>query len=381
MDQSGNVYGTTSYGGKHGDEDVGVVYELVPNAQGTYKEYTLHDFCKQASCKDGAAPFGKLIIDKDGHLFGTTAAGGKYDAGVIFELSHFANAWHYSVIYNFCPLSGCKDGLEPVAGLAYVGQSSGAPWDEFSPLFGTTANGGQYGHGVTFELVEDGSLWNYTVIHNFNTSRGPDVLLVDSSFNVYGTTETGGKYNGGLMYKLAGGTWTETVLHNFCAETNCADGMTPFGGLSMDSSGNLYGTAGEGGSGSRTACGNSDGCGVAFERTAGGTFSVLYNFCSLSQCSDGYDPEGGLIVDSLGHLYATTELGGEPNNGGAGVFFELASSQGSWAESVLYTFCTTNCLDGAAPEGGLLKDAKGNYWGETFSGGHHNDGTAFELIP
>jgi uncharacterized repeat protein (TIGR03803 family) len=202
---------------------------------------------------------------------------------------------------------------------------------------------------------------------------------MNSAGDLFGTTQSGGTYGGGALYKLAAGSWTGSVLHNFCASANCADGTVGAGRLLIDASGNLFGETSFGGAYGGSACsgGNPPGCGVVFEHTAGGSYKVLYNFCAKSpHCSDGAKPYyTGLTMDASGNLYGLTEKGGDHN----GVLFELAN--GTWSEAVLHTFCSkSNCIDGRYPEGTLLRDASGNLYGATIGGGQNCDfGTLFEL--
>jgi hypothetical protein len=140
------------------------------------------------------------------------------------------------------------------------------------------------------------------------------------------------------------GKWTEKVLHHFTG----TDGGFPAAGLIFDTAGNLYGTAGLGANGN----------GVVFKLTpkpdGSWSESVLYSFCSLSNCSDGGAPLAGLTFDQAGNLYGTTTYGGNSNVGG--VAFKLTPNQdGTWSESVLYTFCSlSNCDDGANPHSNLI---------------------------
>ncbi|HEY3778200.1 MAG TPA: choice-of-anchor tandem repeat GloVer-containing protein [Rhizomicrobium sp.] len=355
MDNSGILYGTTFRGGK---ANTGEVFELVPDA-GKYKFSVLHDF----GANDGY-PDGELILDKEGNLYGTFEGTGA-NVGAVFGLTYNGTKWKFAVLHQF---SGA-DGEYPQAGLTYAGQTSGKPWDDSSPLFGTVASGGTYGNGVAFELVRSGSSWTETVIHNFEDSAYPNRLLEDTAGNLWGTTQTGGKYGGGLMFKLASGTWTETVFHNFCNTQNCADGSAPFGQLSMDSSGNVYGTTSLGG----TNCQDNGGCGVVFQRTSGGTYLVLYNFCSIANCGDGETPLAGVILDSAGHLFGTTLSGGI---NGLGTAFELATN----GESAIYSFCAkSDCSDGERPAAPLIMDSAGRLFGTT--SGLGGGGNAFELKP
>jgi len=377
MDQAGNLYGTTAIGGKYYE---GVVFKLIPNAKKTkYAEHILKNFCAKPSCPGGKDPLAGLIMDVDGNLYGTTGSGGKFGGGVVFKMAHRDNGWSFSVIHSFCGANDCAGGTGPTTRLSYVGQASGAPWDEFSPLFGTTYYGGANGKGVAYQLTEDGSLWNYEVLHSFNASNGsdsadPGPVLVDSSLNLYGVTASGGRYGFGVLYRLAGGTWKETTLHNFCAEPNCADSGLGLGQLAMDAAGDLFGA---------TLRGGAHGSGGIFERTAGGAYSVIYNFCSQQGCTDGFYPAGGLTMDAGGELFGATVDGGTGDNG---TIFKLSYDSGTqqWTENILYNFCghDRDCKKGKEPHASLIVDASGNLYGTTFDGGANGDGgTVFELTP
>jgi uncharacterized repeat protein (TIGR03803 family) len=129
----------------------------------------------------------------------------------------------------------------------------------------------------------------------------------------------------------SGGGWKEKVLHSFCA-SDCSDGYQPQAGLIFDAAGNLYGTARFGGN-----C--FDACGAVFELmpTSGGnwTLKVLYDFTGGP---DGSQPLAGLTFDTAGNLHGTTVFGG---NTGFGVVFRLKpNSSGGWTESVLHTSTT-----------------------------------------
>jgi uncharacterized repeat protein (TIGR03803 family) len=234
-------------------------------------------------------------------------------------------------------------------------------------------------------------------------------LIVDASGNLYGTTNGGGSANSsdcnvgscgyGTVFKLSpsGSDYTKTVLYNFCSQTNCTDGATPYAGLIEDAAGDLYGT---------TYNGGANGGGTVFKLTPSGngyTESVLYNFCSQSQgsaaCTDGVNPQAGVIQDSSGNLYGTTNLGGTgvPLVDGAyayGTVFMLAPSGSGYNYAVLYNFCppssTAFCTDGAAPNAALIEDASGNLYGTTVLGGTGTHalecaglgcGTVFKLSP
>src|SRR5580658_9211707 len=191
-----------------------------------------------------------------------------------------------------------------------------------------------------------------SVLHSFGTSpdgRYPAAGLVfDSAGNLYGMTGDGGGYNYGTVFELtpnAGGGWTELVLHSF-NPNNTKDGASPFGGLVIDASGNLYGTT--------ELSTGSNGAGTVFEMVAqaGGGWKekILHTFTANS--AGGQYPESTLILDTAGNLYGTTSYGGSGTNCGTlacGTVFELVhSASGTWTEKVLHTL-TNDGTDGYTP--------------------------------
>ena len=174
-----------------------------------------------------------------------------------------------------------------------------------------------------------------------------------------------------LMFGAMMHAQTYTVLYNFCSQPNCTDGSTPYSSLIKGPHGNLFGTTAEGGN----AC-KSTGCGTVFELTPDGIYSVLYNF---KGSPDGSVPIEGLFRDSAGNLYGTTAIGGTGDNG---TIFEITTSG---SEKVLYRFTGGN--DGYSPQGPLVQDSKGNFLGTTYGGGPYycfegyTCGTVFELTP
>jgi uncharacterized repeat protein (TIGR03803 family) len=197
-------------------------------------------------------------------------------------------------------------------------------------------------------------------------------VIKDSAGNLYGATAGGGTYYQGVVFKLAP-DGTETVLYNFCSQNNCTDGANPIGGLIRDTAGNLYGTTLSGG--------NLSDLGVVFKVAPDGNETVLYSFCSQDNCSDGGYPRAGVIEDQSGNLYGTAEFGGGLNCDGetCGVIFEIAAD-GTY--TVLHKF---SGVDGGNPIGGLIRDTAGNLYGTTFDGGKYGgyfgDGVVFRLAP
>jgi uncharacterized repeat protein (TIGR03803 family) len=178
-----------------------------------------------------------------------------------------------------------------------------------------------------------------------------------------------------LILLLQAAEAQETVLYNF---SGGSDGNSPKGTLVQDSQGNLYGTTTFGGD---LSCDPPSGCGTVFEVAPAGIETVLYSFNPSKHSGDGSGPQAGLVFDSKGNLYGTTQYGG--NSSGTGTVFELSPNpSGGWTETVLYQFCLVggNCTDGSTPYSSLVFDQQGNLYGTTFAGGTGN-GVVFELSP
>jgi uncharacterized repeat protein (TIGR03803 family) len=377
FDAAGNLYGTTYFGGApnacFASYGCGTIFRLTPNPDGTWSETVLHSF----DLNNGAYPDQNLIFDAAGNLLGAASVGG--DAGVAFELMPGPGGWNYSVIHQF--VSDRHDGVSPESILFL---------DATGNLFGTTAGGGTRDGGTVYELSPaGGGSWTESILVDFNGNNaapggnGPAAgFIEDAAGNLYGTTSAGGNpvcaAGCGTIFELSpngDGTWTKLILHRF----NGADGAMPVADLVADGSGNLYGTATEGGGG----LGCFAGCGTLFKlaKTPAGSWklSVLHTFKNYS----GGSPETRLVFDSKGNLYGTTIIGGLrtacPIQHGCGVVFKLSPSPtGTWKYSVLYKF--QNGADGALPAG-IVRDQAGNIYGTTRWGGANGLGTIFEITP
>jgi uncharacterized repeat protein (TIGR03803 family) len=374
-DHAGNLYGTTKFGGSSTvcSSTCGTVFKLSPNADGTWIEEILYNFCSESSCQDGALPEAGLVFDSKGNLYGTTSAGGTHSYGTVFQLSppsSPSDSWTETVLYSFCSNyqeNTCLDGAAPLSQLTF---------DMFGDLYGTTSSGGTGGTsggccegGTVFKLSPSGGGWTETVIYNFCTAGGicadgvaPQAgVTFDKYGNLYGTTIAGGDYrSNGTVYKLTPGQngWTETVLQTSKQSLAAA----PRGAVSIDQLGNLYSTF--------SARGQL-GYGGLFRLGAhGGGTEFSFNG------SNGNMPAAGVLLDGKrSALYGTTEIGGV-NNAGT-IFTVTAPAQAS----VLYSFCSqSNCSDGQGPLASLLEDSSGNLYGTTKLGGANNQGVVFELV-
>jgi uncharacterized repeat protein (TIGR03803 family) len=259
--------------------------------------------------------------------------------------------------------------------------------DAAGNLYGTAYYGGNSncirGCGTVFELTEANGKWKQKVLHHFE-NNGKDgyypvaSLIFDAAGNLYGTTSQGGAYQVGTIFELMpenDGKWNEKILHSFVSTS--ADGWIPDAALAFDAAGNLFGTTNFGGA--------YQDYGTVFKLTPGanGHWSekVLHSFDFNG--TDGYNPLAGLVLDSSGNLYGTTDTGGTTTNGA--VFEMTPRKNGSWTEKVLYNF--TGGSDGALSDAGLVLDAAGSLYSTTLAGGDPHCyegggcGTVFKLSP
>ena len=336
------------------------------------KESVLYSFSGPPA--DGGSPSGSLVRDNvTGDLYGTTQNGGPSNFGIVFKLHPNGDgSYTETVLYSFDATSG--DGQLPVAGLVIDGSGN---------LYGTTQAGGgstacQFGCGTVFELVKSSGSYTEKVLHSFTGApdgQSPGSLSMDTSGNLYGTTEFGGsakstsicKAGCGAVFELANNSGSYTYSVLFSFSIAGLYGMNPAGSVVIDSSGNLYGTTPSGGHAS--ACGVALGCGVVYELVnSSGVYapSVLYNFVGVP---DGELPGSNLILDAQGNLYGTASGGVSTacSSFGCGAVFKLhPNGGGSYTESLLYSF--TGSPDGQYP-GNLEVDASGDFYGITGAGG------------
>jgi uncharacterized repeat protein (TIGR03803 family) len=272
-------------------------------------------------------------------------------AAFVLIADHPALAQSQTVLYSFCSAgTSCPDGEDASSSLVADGAGN---------FYGTTQSGGigvGYGQGTVFEISPDGDGgWTETVLYAFTgeADGGEPVspVMLDSQGNLYGTAQNGGAYRYGVVFKLtpAGQTWTETVLHSFAGGS---DGENPTSGLIMDSQGNLYGT--------------SDLC--AFELSpSGGSWNlqVLYQ--------SGGGTHAALTMDPAGNLFGVNSLS---------YVFEISpNGSGGWNPVTIIHEFTGASGDGYYPEGTLVLDKAGNLYGTTTNGGTNNFGTVYELSP
>jgi len=377
-DTAGNIYGTTEFGGA----GYGVVYKVDPGGQ----ETVIYTF---TGGSDGAYPFGGVIRDVAGNLYGATTGGGttagpcssfpygNLGCGVVFKLD---TTGHETVLHTF---TGGTDGGNTAAGVIV---------DHAGNLYGTVGLGGitnsfcSYGCGFVYRVSVSGI---YSVLHNFQGGTGggdpQGGLIRDAAGNLYGTTAISNP-GSGVVYRLNPQGY-ETVLHRFAG----TDGSVPFARLTLDASGSLYGTTSNGGP-------NGADAGVVFKVDATGHETTLYSFTAGA---DGAYPQGHLTLDSSGNLYGTNQdvvYKLQTNGGQLQVLFSFTQDgafpvagvvlhggylygttvQGGAANggvaykvdplghtTILYTF--NPAVSGWEPWAGVIADGAGNLYGTTLN--------------
>ena len=246
FDQSGNIYGTTIGGGNEGD---GVVCELTPSAGG----WTQTELYSPGDLSLFSAPYGGVVFDNAGNLYGTSRYGGYGGAGNVYRLSFSGSSWKAQSLHQFEERG--NDGAQPIGGLII---------DASGNLYGSTSIGGPGGGGTVFEITFANGSWTFSTLYNFpyvSDNGGPqDKLVMDAAGNLYGTAFADGAYGYGSVFKLSPGAdgWSYTSLHDF---TGGDDGANPYSNVVFDANGNVYGTTSAGGSSGDC----SGGCGVVWE--------------------------------------------------------------------------------------------------------------------
>ena len=384
LDAEGNLYGTASNGGIfncgfNNAFGCGTVFEL-KRSQGVWKLEVLYSF---TGGSDGGGLQAGVIFDKAGNLYGT--AGALYGGpGTVFKLSPNSHGgWTQSTIYAF-NCSG-SDGCVPQGDLVF--DSQGNLFGTTSSGAGGNCGMFNNGCGAVFELTPhaNGS-WTETTVHSFagapNDGAGPVAGVVfDATGNIYGTTQYGGSGSCGRFsalppgcgtsYKLtfSAGTWKETLLYDIVRGDGF--GIYPPGELFFDNPNRLLGVTLRGG----------DGVGTVFElnytREKGWRETQPHIFYSVP---DGDFPMGKLAADTKGDLLGVTQSGG----GGSGTVFELKHLQNGWKERIVHNFAGPP--DGAYPYAGLVSDSQGHLYGTTQGGGAGTGcdgpcGTVYEVTP
>lgn len=366
-DGQGNFYGTTSKGGKHA---AGTVFRI--GRDGTLT--TIYAF-KGGS--DGASPVAGVNFGPDGALYGTTVTGGVTSSenrratngtggtecnanggcGIVFRLT---TDGHETIVHVF---TGELDGAHPEGSVTF---------DRKGNLYGTTAGGGMSGgagSGTVYKILPKGK---EKILHAFGLGVDAEVpvanVVLDKAGNIFGAALEGTEYQEGAIFKITP-DGVESLLH---ALGFSVDGGLPASDLMIDKTGNLYGTAAQGGEFA---------VGTVFKVAQDGEFTVLHHFAGIEgDTIDGSRPNGGVVADAKGNLYGTTREGGAHDHG---VIYKIAPDG---KETLLHEFTGGN--DGSDPSATLALDDAGNIYGTTVYGGSTKGacgslgcGTVFRLTP
>lgn len=336
----------------------------------------LHSF---GNTGDGFVPLAGQVFDAQGNLYGVTNLGGLQSGcrgdgcGTVYQLKPNSDGSWTETVIH-----------------AFDGNDGAFPWA--SPILDSQGNldGSTYGESYypdfVYQLMKgsDGT-WTESILHQFSGSgdgSDPGELTLDASGNIYGTTSGGvSLYDTGTVFTLNRSLgWLERLLHVFVQYPSLG-GAGPYDGITFDANGNLYGTTIQGGTYDR---------GVVYKLTSqGGVFSsketVLYDFAGVP---DGETPLG-VIFGPDGSLYGVTQGGGYNGNNtcdlGCGTVYKLTpNSDGTWTKTVLYAF-RGGPHDGATPTRRVTFDQAGNIYGTTVGGGNSCNpypcGTVFKLTP
>lgn len=372
IDQAGNLYGTTAYGG------TGACSFQQPSGCGTVFRMTLKNsawiFFPTYSfggwtVGDGMFPMGRVVFGPDGRLYGTTPEGGTrancshgslIGCGTVFSLRPQATPpptpfkpWQETVVYRF---QSVPDGAAPVGEIAF---------DRNGNLYGATETGGSGGGGSVYELLPSQN-WSKSILYSTaDVNEIRSGVTLDSRGNVYATTYEGGPQDDGSVFEVTrtGSGWIGSVLHSFSGN----DGLGVTAGVILDPSGNLYGA---------TINGSPDGNAYVYELSpsAGGwTYTSLYGIAQ----SYGGGPAANLVMDAAGNLYGTT-VGDYYTQNPYGSVFKLSSSNGVWQYTELHRF--TGGADGGTPHSNVVIDTAGNLYGTASAGGSGCNGTGCGVV-
>jgi uncharacterized repeat protein (TIGR03803 family) len=231
FDAAGNLYGTTYFGGSNAQ---GVVFELTPS-NGSWTESATYIF---SGSNDGANPYSGVIFDKADNLYGTTWTAGENGYGTVFQLKPSGSSWEENTLHAF---QSASDGGKPFGGVVFdsAGNLYGATSSGGSGNGGTAYELLPSNGNWSFDVI-----YSFTGSAYLPGSYGN--LTMDAAGNLYGTTTKDGAHSAGTVFKLtpSNGGWTETDLYDF---SGGSDGGVPYGSVLIDASGNLYGTASAGG--------------------------------------------------------------------------------------------------------------------------------------
>jgi len=344
IDNAGNLYGTTVFGGS---AKFGNVWKI---AAGTNTITTVASF----NGTNGQYPYGGVTVDGNGNLYGTTYNGGTGYSGSGYPDPGTGNGVVWKIAAGTCTITP----LAKFAGPNGVNPYAGVTIDSSGNLYGTTYKGGVNGCGVVWEIAAGTNTivpldsFSYSTT-GFGSYGG---VSFDANGNMYGTTSAGGASVGGTVWEIAAGTSTITTVANFTITT----GKAPQCNVTIDSAGNLYGVTGQGGAGKRGS----------IWKIAAGTRSIT-TVASFNGSNGAY-PYGGVLIGNDGSIYGTANSGGAK---GYGVVWKVASCTSTITNLVTFN----GSGNGSNPYSYLAADASGNLYGTASYGGSSTQGNVFKI--
>ena len=352
-----------------GANDKGTVYSLTPSETGArWKHNVLHDF----DGTDGSEPFSDLARGQDGTLYGTTSAGAQAN-GTVFALMPptTGSKWKLQTLHVFT--GSATDGGIPFAGVVRGPDGS---------LFGTTIAGGTASQGTAYMLSPPtrGNNWQFRLLTSFvsGTDGGQPfgMLTLDSQGSLFGTTTRGGTVDCdcGTVFMLVppqtGNHWHKAILHRFVGHP---DGSNPYSQLVIDQAGALLGS---------TYLGGTLDHGTVFRLSPPAPPRAKWSITNLTSFdrANGYGPlfYGPLVVDDGGAIYGTTQNSTASETGGT-VFRLTPVNSKRWRQTSLHTFGATP--DGFTPDAAVTRDTQGRLFGTTVLGGTQGLGAVFVVTP
>ena len=351
LGSDGYFYGTMAVGGPY---EAGSLFKIDPSSG---ISTTVINFTGRGTNNRGASPWGDLVSDGAGFIWGTTMSGGTDNNGTVFKLN--LSTGQLITVVEFTYTDGPNRGSTPLGGL--VNDGAGNFW-------GTTSNGGTYNNGTLFKV--NSSTGAFTTLIDFNangpTNRGSNPqgnLVTDGAGFIWGTTSSGGTSYNGTIYKVNINTGVLTTK----ADLNVNSGSYPQGGLANDGAGNLWGTTSQGGTSVS---------GTIFKVNINtGALTTVLNFTGGGGSNPGWSPRGSLTRDGAGNFWGTTAMGGTNN---FGTVFKVSIGGGALSTIANFTDSVPGNLGNAALSG-LASDGNGNFWGTTSAGGSNGCGTVFKV--
>ncbi len=352
----GWLWGVTVEGGA---SNAGTIYKVNPDGSAWRLVLSFGD---NSTSNKGALPYGELLNDGAGSLWGTASEGGAGDFGTVFKVN--AASGVLTTMVEFTGNAGIRKGAKPTAGLT----SDGAGF-----LWGTTERGGNLDLGTVFRINQTTGVFTSVIEFSSNgaSNKGaiPEATLVREGSFLWGTTGAGGSFDTGTVFKIntASVPPVLTTVIQFTGNKAANKGAYPSSGLSPAAGGFFWGTTQRGGAADQ---------GTIFKiETATGTLETVAECSFEGGGISGAYPSAGLVNDGAGFFWGTTQYGGVMD---AGTVFKVNAASGS-VITVENFGINSGSHEGVAPSAPLYLDGQGFFWGTTYYGGSSNQGTVFRI--